>query len=186
VTLQRWVGIVISALSIFTIASNILYFDASAPVDNYWSIGLAILSLGLFGSSIFIESSILKAIQCTLFFVVSVYAVISESDPVLIGVGFFFMVVGFELSLSYRFFERRPVPVIIGSLLGMLLFFFLIFHNAGTAAAATFGVSGCFALLWAIRYYEVRQMSRALKEAIERGDDMKEALEERIGNGKVE
>lgn len=185
-TLQRWVGIVISSLSIFTIIANILYFNPLDAIDNYLSIGLAALSLGLFGISIFIEAAILKSFQCVLFFIVSVYAIISETDPVLICVGFFFMIVGFELAILYKFFENHPVPVIIGSLLGMLFFFYLVFHNLVTATAVTAGIAAAFSLLWAMRYYNERKMRRMLKEAIKHGDDMKEALEERIGNGKVE
>jgi len=184
-TLQRWVGIVISALSVFVVIVNILYFRANDALDHYWSIALAIASLGLFMTSIFIESVFIKSVQCVLFFVVSIYAIISETDPVLIGIGFFFMVVGFELAMCYRFFDAYPVPVIIGSLLGMLLFFFIIFHNLGTAAAATFGISGCFALLWAIRYYENRQVRRIAKEAITRGNEFKEELKERLKDGKI-
>lgn len=185
-TLQRWTGIVISALSVFVIIANILYFDPTDAMDNYMSIGLAVVSLGIFLTSVFVESIVFKIIQCLLFFVVSIYGIVSETDPVLICVGFFFMIVGFELAICYRFFEKHPVPVILGSLLGMMLFFMALFHNIGTAAAATFGVAGCFSLLWAIRYYENRQVRRIAKEAIARGDGLRDALEERIGNGKTE
>jgi hypothetical protein len=179
-TLQRWTGVVISALSVFVIIVNILYFKNSDAMDHYWSIGLAVVSLGLFMTSVFVEAVVLKVIQCVLFFVVSVYAVASETDPILICIGFFFMIVGFELAICYRFFDRHPVPVILGSLFGMMLFFFILFHNIGTAAAATFGVAGCFSLLWAIRYYETRQVRRIAKEAMQRADKMAEALQERV------
>jgi hypothetical protein len=184
-TLQKWAGIVISALSIFVIIVNVLYFKNSDAMDHYWSIGLAVVSLGFFGVSIFVESVGFKIIQCILFFIVSVYAVVSETDPILIGIGFFFMFVAFMLVIYYKFVERHPIPIILCSIIGLVLFFYVIFHNIATAAAATCGVSLCFSILWAMSYLSNIQMRKIAKEAIVRGDGLKDALEERLNDGKI-
>lgn len=181
-TLQKWAGCVISALSVYVIVSNSIRYQ---DLDSLLSILLGSGSLVFFGISIFIESIYLKAIQCIMFFIVSVYAVTSETDPVLMGIGFFFMLVGFELFMAYRFIDKNPIPVIIGSLIGIFLFFSLIFRDFIMSAVSTLGVASGFAILWAIRFYVIKELMKIAKEALKYGDEFKQVIEERTHDGEI-
>ncbi len=183
-SLQKKVGIVITAFSIWTIAGNIMKYS------DFWhlvSIILAAISLALFLGSIFHARSWIRAAQVICIAVVAVFSITSEPEKILDVVsGCFFILVSIALSYRYHFFNKYPVPVVISAIFCVTLSFSIYSMDMVTGAAIGFAVTAGGAILWAIIHDEISELRGVVKKMVKQGDKMDEALSEgRTDHGEI-
>lgn len=163
--LQKWVGIVISAFSAWTIAANIIFFRNEPSIQ---SIVYASVSFVVFFLSIFLYQDWIRATQVICIAIVSVFSITSEPDRFLdVMAGVFFMLVSISLAFSYDFFDKNPVPLIIISLLSLTFAFSITSKSLATGAGIAFAFSAGCAILWAIIHVKVRRLQEIAKRAMD-------------------
>lgn len=165
ITLQKWVGGIISALSIWTIIANIIFFRGEPSIQ---SIAQAGVSLALFAASIFLNQTWIRAAQVICIAVVAVLSITSEPDRILdVIAGCFFMLVAVSLAFSYDFFDKSPVPIMIISILSLTFAFSITSNNVATGAGIAFAISSGCSIIWAIIHVKVRRLQEIAKRAMD-------------------
>jgi hypothetical protein len=183
ISLQKWVGGIITAFSAWTIFANIIFFRGDPSI---FSIILAGVSLVLFFVSIFVIWPWVRVGHVICIMVVAIFSITSEPDRIWdVLAGCFFMMVSVALSFAYDFFDKNPVPIIIIAVLSLTFAFTITTGNVATGAGISFASSSACGILWAIVHVKVSRMQAALKEAIQRADDFKQALKERMHDGEI-
>jgi hypothetical protein len=183
ISLQKWTGIILSAFSAWTIVANIVFFRGQPSID---SVIMASVSFAAVFVSIFVDKTWMRTLQVVCVAVVSVFSITSEPDRIWdVIAGGFFMLVSVSLALSYDFFDKKPVPIIIMAILSLTFAFSITSKNVATGAGIAFAISGGCAILWSIVHVKVRRLQEIAREAVERGSEFKEALQERMKDGKI-
>jgi|SRR6185503_14865210 len=163
--LQKWVGIVISALSVWTIIGNVVIYQDKFSA---YSIIEASISLALFVASVFVDKTWIRICQVVCIAIVAILSMTSEPDNILdVIAGCFFMLVAISLAFSYDFFDKNPVPLIIISLLSLTFAFSITSKNVATGAGIAFAFSAGCAILWAIIHVKVRRLQEIAKRAMD-------------------
>lgn len=183
-SLQKKVGIVITAFSVWTIAGNLIKYE---DLINLISIILAAVSLALFLWSIFHDRPWIRAAQVICITIVAIFSITSEPEKILdVACGCFFMLVSIALSFRYHFFHKYPVPVVISAIFCVTLSFSIYSMDMVTGAAIGFGVTAGGVILWAIIHDEITELRGVVKKMVKQGDKMDEALSEgRTNHGEI-
>lgn len=173
-TLQKWIGIVTSALCLFTGINNAVNFQPNFPLHSISAIIVSAVALVWFFLSIFKESLTLKIGQIIFMLVVSILCVclnivpgmgIREVANIVIGMCLFFVTVA--VMWAYDIFDVYP-KITITMCCGIMMSISsvalgsIISGSSFTAIALAF-----FATIWKIVDIKIKKLRELTKRAME-------------------